>query len=184
MFERNPHRVLGTNFGSRVDAAPGKTMLAGNCSQRQHPMQPPAELQGMKLGRPRGLSLAGAPPQRPRPSRVPLCSGGSSDGDRRQPRALGKVDSRCSSDALHIKTTSVMCFHFPPEEMSAPLLPSLPSLRQHIFVRLHSHFFLPAVNPPSLSLPSFPSDRHQPAMAPSVMPTGRHGAGTCRDSGL
>lgn len=99
-----------------------------------------------KAGAALWAQLAGAPPGSDPVHLVSPCA-------RAGPAVGPGVSHACSGrwiqdvpQMLHIKITSVMCFHFPPEEKSAPLLPSLPSLRQHIFVRLHSHFsFLQAV---------------------------------------
>lgn len=106
------------------------------------PRQPPVELQcppPQSWGSPVGSALRVPPCDDPVPLVSPCAPAGPAVG----PGISHECSGRWIQDAsqtLHIKITSVMCFYFPPEEMSAPLLPSLPSLRQHIFVRLHSHF--------------------------------------------
>lgn len=152
------------------------------------PRQPPVELQGIKLGQPCGLSLAGPPRDDPVRLVSPCPPAGPAVGPGVSHTCSGRW-IQAAPQMLHIKITSVMCFYFPPEEMSAPLLPSLPSLHQHIFVRLQPHFSFPqsillCSHVPLFLMtdrandgPAMVRDAHRPARRRCL-------ARRCRDSGL
>lgn len=156
-------------------------LLAGNCSQQQQTRTsraaPAAPCRAARHKA--GAALWAQPCGPPRDDPVRLVSPCAPAGPAVGPGISHAGSGRwiqAAPQMLHIKITSVMCFYFPPEEMSAPLLPSLPSLHQHIFVRLQPHFsFLQSILLCSRVPLFLMTDRANDGPGWSVMPTGRHG---------